>query len=454
MKSSVLRFSSLAAASVILLAAIAAPVQRAAAQPGSPCGPGGTAPIISAPTVPALPKLNSDINFDCTIWQAFISLNWPALPGKIGIPDTSKPLGAPGPTVWQTFESADQVFPPSGGPPSALRPARAAQRSDPGQEAAIQSGVRRILTQKSKISPALLNRSNPNKDMVDMLFANVLGTGETLRDIDQAGGGVLIDQNGQYVYYEELLDPTEAAYIETNQLYNAAQQNSYAQQKGLDLPPGSIELKAAWKVMGANDDASHFITSQALLDGGMAPVTVGLVGLHVMLRATGLPQGIWATFAQSENAPLINGTAGHYSFNNPACAPGQCPVNTLTVPPAPTQVQQIFPVDSASAQVNAYVAALLKSSPANLPFSYYQLLNVQWPQSPSNLPPPPQSVPLPSGTPNTKSMMNPVLETYLQQPNVSCLSAQCHSSAVTARSSFTSSGPYAASYSFLFSHAQ
>jgi hypothetical protein len=54
--------------------------------------------------------------------------------------------------------------------------------------------------------------------------------------------------------------------------------------------------------------------------------------------------------------------------------------------------------------------------------------------------------PLPDGKPNTQTLMNPVIETFLQKQNVSCLGCHMYGSIAGAKN--------AASYSFLLSHAQ
>jgi hypothetical protein len=55
-------------------------------------------------------------------------------------------------------------------------------------------------------------------------------------------------------------------------------------------------------------------------------------------------------------------------------------------------------------------------------------------------------VPLATGSPNTATLINPVLETFLQTSGTSCLG--CHASATIAQ------GNLAANYSFLLLHAQ
>jgi hypothetical protein len=194
-----------------------------------------------------------------------------------------------------------------------------------------------------------------------------------------------------------------------------------------------------------------------VLDDG-STATVGLVGLHLNQRVTGFTQGLWASFVQIDSAPLAGAvsSARRYSFYDPDCA--DCRINVATEPPDRTQVEQVFPVAPSVRAINAYVSDLIRAADPASPWQFYELLGVQWPQFALGLPTPVpdpqramrQSVPLYIGTPSTLTLMNPVLETFHQAPNVSCLG--CHAGGATALSA--EHGPYAADYSFLLRHAQ
>ena len=56
----------------------------------------------------------SDNNFDCLAWQDFIYFMWPAMYGQSGAPNPNAKFGGGGPTVWETFKTADDVFLPNG----------------------------------------------------------------------------------------------------------------------------------------------------------------------------------------------------------------------------------------------------------------------------------------------------------------------------------------------------
>jgi hypothetical protein len=188
-----------------------------------------------------------------------------------------------------------------------------------------------------------------------------------------------------------------------------------------------------------NARSGRFHTSPARIQGSQQPVTVGLVGMHIFQVIKAFDQGAWATFVHVDDAPMLP-----YGFGNPACTP--CQPNDPST--NPTQVVQMFPDDTAAKLVNQYVQDLIASYNAQAPWRYYKLINVQWPVAAVDLTrlPKPVMAPLPDGKPNTQTLMNPVIETFLQQQGTSCLGCHVYGS--------IAGGKNAASYSFLFSHAQ
>ncbi len=410
------------------------------------------APVIST----TRPIEASDAAYDCMMWQTFIYLNWPARPGRNGVPDAGQIFGAPAASVWESFKTVDEVFLPHGAPPEPWdertyffdRPLEALR-------SLVRTGALHILNQRSKVSGAVEAPQNPNSP-----FHRDKARRTILDDANQTDGGNLIDQNGEYVFYEMRMDQDEYNYIVLNKLYDARLQGEFAQRHGIELPlgvstygnVGAIEVKAAWKVLGAGDDPGRFHTARALLGKAHAPAVVGLVGLHIVQHASPVHQGIWATFAQVDNVPLAARIEErHYSFFDAACSPARCPANEPGDGTTPTQVVQAAPIPIAAGQVNALMQAKIAHALPGAPWQYYQLINVQWPREPVALPPPPQQAPLPPGSPNTEALLNPVLETFLQRFDqaIGCLS--CHSMARIAEGP---TPPYAAGYSFLLSHAR
>ena len=408
-----------------ILAAIAlalAPIRVLAASDDAAavCGPSvSRAPALEPVIATSIASAN-DHSFGCLAWQSFVYLNWRARGDAPGEPDRAAPFGAPGATVWETFATAEGLFRPKGGAPLAWPDAASA-------------GTRRLDTSV------------------------------------QADGGILVDRAGNPVYYEILLNRDEFAYIVANKLFDAETQLAVAREHGIVLPAGAserygpigaIEVKAAWKVLTPAEAAERprrFHVAEAVLADGSRAL-VGLVGFHLNQRVEGFAQGLWASFVQIDSAPLAGetGRTGRYSFFDPDCL--RCAANAMTEPPQATQVEQVFPVAPSARAVNAYMRALIRAADPQSPWQFYDLVGVQWPQfalgSPTPVPDPQrsarQTLPLAIGMPSTATLMNPVLETFRQFPNVSCIG--CHAQAATARRD--ERGAYAADYSFLFRRAE
>ena len=404
----------------LILAAMAfafAPLAASAEPAADVCGPFTmSAPVLEPVIATSLVGAN-DHSFGCLAWQSFIYLNWRARRDAPGEPDRGAPFGTPGATVWETFATPEALFRPKGAVPPAWPEAASA-------------------------------------------------TPRRLETSAQADGGVLVDRAGKPVYYEILLNRDEFAYIVGNRLFDAKAQLAFAREQGIVLPAGpsgaigAIEVKAAWKVLTPAEAAEtprRFHTVDAVLADGSHAV-VGLVGFHLNQRVEGFAQGLWASFVQVDSAPIA-GTMerpGRYSFFDPDC-PG-CAANAMTEPPQATQVEQVFPIAPSVRAINVYMRDLIRAADPRSPWQFYELVGVQWPHfalsAPTPVPEPQrrarQMLPLAIGTPSTPTLMNPVLETFRQFPNVSCLG--CHAQAATARRD--SRGAYAADYSFLFRRAE
>ena len=407
-------------AALLLALGCVAPGAALAAGIEGLCGPYDGLDIKLAPVILTDVGISGgDHAFSCLAWQSFIYLNWPAkAPGE---PDRAARFGRPGTTVWETYKRHDEVFLAGGARPAPW-------------------GV-------------------PDRSQ---------GAPRHLAIIHQTDGETLVDRAGKPVYYEMLMNRDEYTYIVANRLYDATAQLAVARREGIVLPAGpseaygptgTIELKAAWKVLTPAELAQsprRFHTAEARFEDG-STATVGLVGLHINQRVTGFTQGIWASFLQIDSAPVAGAeeTGRAYSFYDPACA--HCAVNARTEPPQSTQVEQVFPVAPSARAINDFVHALIRAADPASPWQFYVLLGVQWPQYAFGLPAPVpdperqmRSVPLSIGTPSTQTLMSPVLETFRQTPNVSCLG--CHADAAIAP--HADIAPLAADYSFLLGHAQ
>ncbi len=412
------------------------PSPAPATPPSSPssAAPSAGPAIQMSPTIPSdvsfgntvdLPALQED--FDIFSWNSFIALAWP--PG--GNPAQKPGAGPTGdnPTTWEQFTSVASIFLPGGKTPG--------QGAPPEIPAACRSLYKpglKIIQQIGK-TPGLLDE-----------FSEPFNTGP------------LVDQNGNYARFEILVNQPMFDYILGNTLYSKAGQQAFTGPVkfpcGGGAQQGAMMIKAAWKILGANDDRSRFHTSEALIytpASANPPVqpsctlqTVGLVGFHVGHKVQSAPQWVWSTFEQVDNVPdqqaVQGGTvAAHYNFFNPACK--DCPVNTpppqpwiSNQPGPPTQVVRAailpdFALQSATARNKTAVGLLTQVNPKSV-WQYYELISTQWPTNPG-----PGNCTAaatdPNGTPAPSFLANTTLETYVQgtTPNVSSSCIGCHGNA-------------------------
>jgi hypothetical protein len=387
-------------------------------------------PVIS-PQLPADGQFNPPFDlaslqhdFDVFSWQSFIALNWPA--AAIGQPDTSVSIGEKQgqPTVWQTYKESRDIFLPGGATPPAWGtdvppPSVCGDQSLP------------VLSQIAKVPNVLDESAEPFET------------------------GPLIDQNGQYTRYEILTNEIMFNYIRQNQLYSAAGQAAFGGNAdfpfGTDSQVGSIMLKASWKVLGANDDATRFHTAQAYVynnpdeHAGVTAAcklqTVGLVGFHIGTKMSGNPQWVWSTFEHADNVPTKGEpiSKAHYNYYKPNCtdcaevnAQPPRPWNPGNAFTQPSQIMRVIPVTADTRQLNAsYHAALEKLVPGSV-WTHYELVSTQWPTDPN-------SKTDPTGVPAPSFLANTTLETYIQgevrQTSSSCI--QCHNNATMTSGKFS-----------------
>jgi hypothetical protein len=434
------------AAFALVHIAIGGASAQSSTAPGFACG-GSPPQMVTVAPIPKYGPIDFDNRgADCAMWQTFFYLNWPALPGnRRGIPDTAAKFGGPGPTVWETYKTNEQVFLAEGTTPPPWDPPLQMTALAPDIAARIGSGSVRMLRRTSKVSRTVIENIARNPQAQDSTFLNSLR---------QADGNILWDQQKRPVFYEIAMNKTQFEYIYNNHLYNASQQGTYIQKTNIILPSESIELKAAWKVMTAAEVASgrFHVVDAYLYDPLLPPTKVGLVGLHVFMAGGDATVGLWGTFAQIDNAPIQ--PAGpvpgrQYTFFNRQCA--GCPLNDKYT--NPTQVVQSIPDDQTAAGVTTQAQGIIeqynKQNNITSPWQYYKLVNVQWsPKTVTLSTPVPIKLPLPMGAPSTDTLMNAVLETFMQQPGTSCL--QCHATyANSAADPTVGSG-----FSFMFGNAQ
>jgi hypothetical protein len=414
--------------------------------PGSTCATSITA-ALSTPPVDACPRFGefqSDV--DVYSWNTFVAMNWPADTSTC-LPNTqSSILSGNGPVVWETYPQDLDIFLA----PDAGSPGKWCTFSTP-------AAVEKALLKLRRATPAerhMLAAGHVDKVLVSDSKASEL-VAERFGGIDQAVGGPLTDQNGRFVRYEKRVNMDEFNYLIANNLWNAAgqggatvsfptgpNQNPGPCDGGPCGPTGAMELKASWKVLNPQEIASkRFYMRQAWVfndeagdpSPGKNPVTVGLVGLHIIHKTATQQTWFWSTFEQVDNTTS--------SFFNPHCP--NCQPNTQTAKKpytelapdggplnAPVQVVRTTPIqaEKTSPGLNAYYRGLLKGSV----WENYQLISTQWATGGA-----PQGTPVP--------LANVTMETFIQ-PKASCLG--CHKNATTV------DGGASADFSFLLGEAQ
>lgn len=427
-----------------------------------PAGSASTA----APTLPSsskasLPALSSAIPFDVTVpnqppptldslqhdfdvlsWQTFVAMSWPALPN--GQPDPSQKPGQKkdNGTVWQNWRESSTIFLPNGATPAPWgSPPPPPSTLPPACQQWLTPGVL-FLTQIGKTPTLLTDSTQPFKT------------------------GPLIDQNGRYARFEILVNQSMFDTIFAQKLYNKqAQQGITSVVFDCGNPTtqqvGAIMVKAAWKILSADEIASgRFHTAAAVIytpatTNPPTPekcerATVGLVGLHIVHKTAGAPQWVWSTFEQVDNCPTDGDGAQspHYNFyakkgaTLPPNTPPPLPWHPTNVEPAdrrPQIVRQI-PIDAATKQLNAsWQAALRAVNPASV-WQYYELVSTQWPTQPAPACDVATSAPANmSGAPAPQFLGNSTLESYIQGkvPNVSSSCIECHLNATTTAAKFS-----------------
>jgi hypothetical protein len=384
--------------------------------------------IALSPTPPAdIPANASQADAVTYAWQSFVALNWPALAGQRGVPDTTKTIGQAGNVVWHTWKTPDEIFYPNGQTPPPWN--QYGGQLPPECTSAGATTTSFVLQRTSKVPGNVDN--------------------EAIRLAKEAVGGTLTDQHGNLARYEVRLNESIFNAIVASGFYSVQAQNNAAE---VAFPSGVMEVKASWRQMTSADPPSvrgrYYAETGWIYTPpfGTYPATcvmgtVGLVGLHITQKTPTMPQWTWATFEQIDNVPPApSGYTGTLSFNNPSCPILSCPPNQSTekngVPTGvPTQVTRVVPIGQAAAAANPTWQQALSQAAAGSPFQYYQLVDIQWPQTPSRFP---------VGNPTPGLLANTTMETYVTES--SCIN--CH---FTAR---TQSGKLSSDYSFMLAEAQ
>jgi hypothetical protein len=384
-------------------------------------------------------------------WQSFIALTWPSSPVEAGQPDRSKGIedwGKPGdltPMALGTYKSAENIF-------TKHAPTRWGNNLD----------------QLMDTDP---NDNVSHREIGD--FSKFDDDAEVVNELFQASGGTswLTDQNGKLVWYEIKVNHTEFDYISTNKLYDPVHQNKMAENGGIWLPNGSIEIKAAWReIADADFDKlknrykiitawvpiiSEIVNRDSVVIEGYKETKLGLIGLHIIQKTPTMPQFHWATFEHVDLAPETNLKESDidwllYNPEKYKDTANQTPVVGKDPITQPVQVikEHEAAVGLDAKVLNKFVHERIAELAPESVFKHYKLVDSQWPSSAVSDDDNKTFTPLQNGGQTPMIMTNVTMETYIQK--ISCL--DCHIGAGI--NHFKDGKEYASDYSFIFGMAK
>lgn len=150
------------------------------------------------------------------------------------------------------------------------------------------------------------------------------------------------------------------------------------------IPQGAIEVKASWKVLTPEEISGNtFFTTQAVVcntpDGQRTPcnekpVTMGLVGLHLVLQTADGGTMFWSTFEHNANGTTFFDPTSTAATNSDFATQPYTELDaSCKAINEPTQIKRLTP-EPASQELNTYYQQLLAGSV----YANYRLISTQW----------------------------------------------------------------------------
>jgi hypothetical protein len=144
--------------------------------------------------------------------------------------------------------------------------------------------------------------------------------------VTQAGGRqIVIDQNGQAIYYSIHMNPALVAFINEAHLTSADQIKRASPNLHFTTTTALVETKDAWQIVSDVNppQAASFITTQAMVptlsvdpllgviadDAHLRMVTVALIAIHIVHTIPGHPEFIWSSFQHANRATGVTDLA-------------------------------------------------------------------------------------------------------------------------------------------------
>ncbi len=159
--------------------------------------------------------------------------------------------------------------------------------------------------------PTLKGRATLGRGLAARVNKPQKNDGENIlpSEMAQATGDALYDQAGNVVLYSLYYTDNECQASPTT-----------------GFLPNTTEIKASWRVMSASDPLLSTYVNVTVDVPGMPsnPVTLGLVGFHLVINTPNHPEFVWATWEHKSNAPdCVSPQAtppGGWSFTSAECA--------------------------------------------------------------------------------------------------------------------------------------
>jgi hypothetical protein len=401
---------------------------------------GGQTPIGLVPD----PKLKKHL-MDKYSWETFIALSWPVSSSKESANTSSSTVSC---------DASDNEINGSPWKPSPDFPTQSQITVDNcprwmtwHKRSEVLQGF--LSTAASHCEDDTEARRNP-LDVTSKIgfhdFPNVL----TKTTVPSSMNSALIDQNGNKVYYDILINDSAYRVLKCfKENANAPNPKLLDFQNGENSPPnvqpGATELKLAWRVLDPEKDRERrkrFISRTVRIPDdndknnltkncdadpdscSWRKVDVGLVGIHIVHKSKNNSQWIWSSFEQVDNDPSESASNAMQQANADSRFSffGNCPGCPHNVPPpdgAKSQLTRTQEIAPDTAELNHQERQMLKEKGSAL--QYYELIGTQY--DPSNTLEPALNA-VPQVLRNT--VIEPYIETIDKMP--SCIG--CHMKAV------------------------
>lgn len=258
-------------------------------------------------------------------WQEFIALNWPAKIAsgsalKREMPDRTLFFGDrknTGPLVWHTYRGKVEIYPGRGNPPGYID----SEEADYGYDS-----LPVYIYGSGEIAPASGSPSDKtpwiNLDENSQIFLNQIFAGVASSVADGSKNQILFMAKAnrkEYSYiasngwWEKNKAPFQAT-MDYIKKYKMDPGPGVSEQ--VSFPTNTVEIKAAWRKLGENEDPSKYYTTIVRYYVESDPKSkavkyrdemMALIGLHIIHKTKTAPYFTYATFEHAENILDVDG---------------------------------------------------------------------------------------------------------------------------------------------------